>query len=134
MQKWCGFLAVVAATMALLCHGAEAGGKRPGDGKKLFWSGVAAGAAGTATYFALRDWSLHPKNPALSDGGAMVMGTMACAALSPIISTIAVKRELTLREAYAMSWDCVIPFVGSYLVNKAFDAHPEWEGKRKRRH
>jgi hypothetical protein len=30
--------------------------------------------------------------------------------------------------------DCAIPFIGGWLMNKAFDAHPEWEGKRPHKH
>jgi hypothetical protein len=133
MQKWIGFSTLVVAALVLLCQGAQAGGRH--EDHRLFFTGLAAGAAGTAAYFALRDWKLHGSAGAkISEGGAMVAGTAVCAALSPIFATVVVKRELTLREAYAMSWDCVIPFVGGWLVNKAFDAHPEWEGKRKRRH
>jgi hypothetical protein len=32
-----------------------------------------------------------------------------------------------------MTADCIVPFVGGWLMNKAFDDHPEWEGKRPRR-
>ena len=37
-----------------------------------------------------------------------------------------------MREAYVMTADCVIPFVGDWLMNQAFNAHPEWEAKGKR--
>ena len=41
-----------------------------------------------------------------------------------------------LRETgTCLTADCVVPFIGAWLVNKAFDAHPEWEPKpaKKRR-
>jgi hypothetical protein len=88
----------------------------------------------TAAYFGLRDWSWrHPKNAKVSDGGATVITTFGCMALSPIVSTVVLQRELTMREAYAMTGDCIIPFVGGWLVNQAFDAHPEWEAKTARK-
>jgi hypothetical protein len=103
--------------------------------KRLVVSSFAAGAAGTATYFALRDWRWrHPPNAKISEGGAMIAGTAVCAVLSPMLGTLAVNRELTLREVYVMTADCVIPFVGGWLMEKAFDAHPEWEGRRPHRH
>ena len=68
----------------------------------------------------------------MSSGGATVLTTVGCMALAPIAGTIAVQRELTLREAYVMTADCVIPFVGGWLMSQAFDAHPEWEGKGRR--
>jgi hypothetical protein len=37
------------------------------------------------------------------------------------------QRELTYREAYGLTADCIIPFIGSWLVDKTLDAHPEWD-------
>jgi len=125
--------AVVAAVLAVLCHSAEAGPKRHApaarnDDTRLIAGGIAAGAVGTAGYFALRDWRWrNPPNAKVSDGGALTITTIGCMALAPIISTVLVQRELTYREAYAMTADCIIPFIGGWLVNQAFDAHPEWE-------
>ncbi len=89
----------------------------------------------TAGYFALRDWRLnsHGRLHGLTSAGAMTVTTMGCLALSPIVGTVMVRRELTFREAYALTADCVIPFVGGWLVNRAFDAHPEWEPKPAKR-
>jgi hypothetical protein len=139
MQKWAGFLMVALAALALLCQSAEAGTRRNHDNSRLVAAGIVGGVAGTATSLALRDWRLrHPPNAKISEGGALIAGTFVCAALSPIVATILVKRELTLREAHVMAADCLIPFIGGWLVNKAFDAHPEWEGRkvhsRRRRH
>ena len=92
------------------------------------------GAASTAGFFALRNWQLHNKGRlnGLGINGAAIMTTGGCLALSPIVGTIVVQRELTFREAYGLTADCIIPFVGAWLVNKAFDAHPEWEPKKAR--
>jgi hypothetical protein len=130
-----GMFAVVAMAFALLCQNAEAGPlKRKKDDPRLTVSGFAVGAGMTAGYFALRDWRWKdPRNAKVSGGAATVITTVGCMALSPIVGTIVVQRELTLREAYVMTADCVVPFVGGWLMNKAFDDHPEWEGKRPRR-
>jgi hypothetical protein len=139
MKYGLGVFAAAVAAMALLCQSADAGPRRHhhhSDKAKLTAVGVGVGAGMTAAYFGMRDWRLRrPRNAMVSEGGAMVVTTFGCMALSPIVSTVVLQRELTMREAHAMTWDCVIPFVGGWLVNKAFDAHPEWEAKpvRKRR-
>jgi hypothetical protein len=125
----------VVAALALLCQGADAGTRRHHHGDpRLTAVGIGVGVGSTAVYFALRDWRRHPRPfHGISQGGAFAASTFACAALSPIVGTIVVQRELTMREAYVMTADCVIPFVGGWLMNKAFDAHPQWEGRKPRR-
>jgi hypothetical protein len=134
MKRWLGLVTVVVTGIALLCQSADARPlKRNQDDPRLTATGIGVGVGMTAAYFALRDWKWkEPRNAKVSNGGAMVITTVGCMALSPIVGTIAVQRELTLREAYAMTADCVIPFVGGWLMNKAFDAHPEWEAKGRR--
>jgi hypothetical protein len=137
MQRWVGLSAAVAAALVLLCQGADAGPRRHrhhSDDVKLTAAGIAVGVGSTAAYFALRDWRRHPRPyHGISEGGAFAISTFGCMAASPIVATIVVQRELTMREAYAMTADCVIPFVGGWLMNKAFDAHPEWEARKARR-
>ena len=56
--------------------------------------------------------------------------TIGCMALSPIISGLLVsaneRRELRSSEAMGMLADCVIPIIGGWIVQAAYDAHPEW--------
>ena len=133
MRRCCGFFAAALAATMLLCQCAEAGSRVRKDDPRLTVTGVAVGAGTTAGYLALRDWRWrNPSHPKVSNTGAVALTTVGCMALSPIISTIVVQRELTLREAYVMTADCVIPFVGGWLMNKAFDDHPEWEARGKR--
>lgn len=134
MKRWLGIVTVAVTGMMLLCQSADARIlKRNKDDPRLFWSGLAVGAGMTAGYFALRDWKWKdPRNPKISNGGAMALTTVGCMALAPMVGTIVVQRELTLREVYVMTADCVVPFVGGWLMSQAFDAHPEWEGKGRR--
>jgi hypothetical protein len=134
MMRWLGLVTVVVTGMTLLCQSADARPlKRNQDDPRLTASGIGVGLGMTAAYFALRDWKWkEPRNAKVSNGGAMVITTVGCMALSPIVGTIVVQRELTLREAYVMTADCVIPFVGGWLMNQAFNAHPEWEAKGRR--
>jgi hypothetical protein len=129
MKPWLGAVAGVAVVLGALCQNADARPRnRKGDDTRLTATGFAVGAGMTAAYFALRNWRWkEPRNAKVSNGGATVITTVGCMALSPIVGTIMVQRELTLREAYVMTADCVIPFVGGWLMNKAFDDHPEWE-------
>ena len=63
--------------------------------------------------------------------------TVGCMALSPIISGLLVsyneRRELKSSEAMGMLADCVVPFIGGWIVQAAYDAHPEWDAGTGRR-
>jgi hypothetical protein len=126
----------VVAGLALLCQDAVAGSRRQHtDDPRLKAASFGVGTASTVGYFALRDWHLNKSGRlhGLSTAGAATVTTMGCLALSPIVGTMMVQRELTFREAYGLAADCVIPFIGAWLVNRAFDAHPEWEPRPARR-
>jgi hypothetical protein len=53
------------------------------------------------------------------------MTTVGCMALTPIASGIVVQRELTRREVHGMLANCIVPFIGGWLTDAYFDAHPE---------
>jgi hypothetical protein len=134
MRQWI-LAGTVVAALALLCQSANAGSRRHTTDPRLDAASFIVGTGSTVGYFALRDWRLnsHGRLHGLTAAGAMTVTTMGCMALSPIVGTVMVRRELTFREAYALTADCVIPFIGGWLVNRAFDAHPEWEPKPVRR-
>ncbi|MEJ0076983.1 MAG: hypothetical protein WDO17_16370 [Alphaproteobacteria bacterium] len=56
--------------------------------------------------------------------------TVGCMALSPIVAGLLVsyneRRELRSNEVLGMAADCVLPFIGGWIMQAAFDAHPEW--------
>jgi hypothetical protein len=133
MKQWLSVLTAAGLAVAVCCQTAQAGSRRHHESDpRLIATGIAVGAGTTAGFFALRDWRLNGngRRHGLTTAGAVVATTAACMAISPIVATVAVQRELTFREAYAMTADCLIPFVGAWLVNKAFDAHPEWEPRK----
>ena len=128
-------LVLSVAALVLFSQAASAGSlRRHQTDPRLEATAFGVGVASTVGFFALRNWkwNQHGRVNGLTTAGAITVTTMACFALSPIIGTIAVRRELTFREAYALTADCVIPFVGGWLVNRAFDAHPEWEPRQAR--
>jgi len=135
MTRMLSGLTVVGAALALFCQTADAGPLRKNQSDpRLSAASLGVGIASTVGFFALRNWQLHNHGRlnGLGMNGAAVVTTGACLALSPIVGTLMVQRELTFREAYALTADCVVPFVGGWLVNKAFDAHPECEPRKAR--
>lgn len=135
MKAWHWILSgVVAATLALPATDANALVRRNQVDQRVTVAGTVVGLGTTAAFFGLRGWKLNRKGRynGIGPAGAAVLTTGGCLALSPIFATVAVQRELTFREAYGLAADCVIPFVGSYLVDQAFDANPHWEPKPKK--
>jgi opacity protein-like surface antigen len=64
-------------------------------------------------------------------GATMVLTSIGCAAVSPIVGTLVLNRPLTMREGHVTIANCFIPFLGGWMVNAAYDAHPEWEAPAK---
>jgi hypothetical protein len=130
MNRKLAFLAAFVAAFAFASQGAQANGRHH-DNKKLAAVAIGVGAASGAAFFALNDWRWNGWNTNTAGGltrlGAWGVTTMGCAAVSPIVATIVLKRELTMREAHVLVGSCVVPIVGGLLVNAVWDAHPEWE-------
>jgi hypothetical protein len=57
--------------------------------------------------------------------------TVGCMALSPILAGLLVsaneRRELRSSEVLGMAADCVLPFIGGWIMQAAFDANPHWD-------
>lgn len=134
MNRKVAIFAAALMAFAFTAPGAQAGSHRTDKRLKAVSMGV--GAAATAGYFAINHWHWHwdSKAAGISMAGASLLTTIGCAAVSPMVATVVLKRELTLREADVLVGSCVIPIIGGWLVNKAFDAHPEWEAADKPAH
>lgn len=124
-----GILAVAIAGLALSVQEADAGPRKKPVDPRL--QGVALGvrAASKVGYFALRDWrwSGSGRYYGVTKGGAYAFATIGCMAVAPMVGTAVVRRPLTYREAHVMMGGCVIPVVGGWLVNAAYEANPHWE-------
>jgi hypothetical protein len=125
-RKFAIFAAVIAA-FAFTAQAANAGSRRHID-KRLAAVSIGVGAASTAGFFALNDW--HWKWDSARHGitslGAWGATTIGCAALSPMVATVVLNRPLTYREAHILVGSCLIPVIGGWLVNEAYNHHVLW--------
>ena len=121
-------LAVFAAAVAALtisCQAASAGARKEIDPRITRTSWVVGGAA-TAGYFAFNDWRVGGSwnnSSGVSRIGAYGITTFACAAISPMVATVVLNRPLKFREAHILIGSCIVPFIGGWLVNEAYNAH-----------
>jgi len=89
---------------------------------------IGVGAATTALYFGINDWNWkwNAARAGITQTGAIVGTTIGCAAVSPMVATVVLNRPLSYREAHVLVASCIIPFVGGWLVNEAYDHHIMW--------
>lgn len=99
---------------------------------RLFAASVIAGGAMTGTYFAIEN---HRALKLRGDGkhfstGAYALTTVGCMTIAPMLAAAIVwsteRRHLTSREALGLGAGCVIPFLGTAIVDAAYRAHPHW--------
>ena len=120
-------LAAILATVVFLCHPAGAQQRKPINptiDATNFW----VGSAWTAVFFGINHFdakwnSAHAGMTALSAG---VLTTVGCVATAPMVASAVLARPLTYREAYMLVGSCVIPIVGGWLVNEAFNNGWMW--------
>lgn len=128
MNKRLAILAAVIAAFAFTCQSADAKGRKHHIDKRISAVSIGVGAASTAGFFAINNWKWNWDNSSgLSRWGAWGITTLGCAAVSPMVATVVLDRPLTQREAHVMMGSCVVPLIGGWLVNEAYEAHPEWE-------
>lgn len=90
---------------------------------RLEAANTVVGVGSLGAYYVIRHDSPITNNPA---SAAFVLSTIGCAAVTPIVGTIVVNRPLTMREVYVGTGNCVLPFVGGWLMNAWFDRYG-WE-------
>lgn len=127
MKRKFVMLAAAIAAFTFVTQAAEAGGRRHVD-KRLTAVSIGVGAASTAAYFALNDWNWKwdSARHGITSLGAWGATTLGCAALSPIVGTVVLNRPLSYREAHVLIGSCVIPVIGGWLVNEAYNNHILW--------
>ena len=141
MKKYFLVLATLIAALGLISQPAEAAKKKkttvvvtpaPAVWHPLgwWWSGqrdpavststAIVGGAATGTYFAIRNES----SVIGGAGGAYAATSFGCMVVAPIFTTMMVQRQLTRREVWVMSANCIVPFVGGWWVNAVLDQNP----------
>jgi len=128
MNRKLAIFAALIAAFAFTVQAADAKSYRHGDKKKLLAVEIGVGAASTAAYFAIGGWNWDSWNYSngLTRLGAWGVTTVGCAAVSPMVATAVLNRPLKYREAHILVASCVIPFVGGWLVNEAYNHHVLW--------
>jgi hypothetical protein len=115
------------AAFAFTAHSADAKARKKID-PRISAVSIGVGAASTAGYFAINHWSGHwnSSTAGISQAGAIGLTTLGCAAVSPMVATAVLNRPLTYREAHILIASCVIPIVGGWLVNEAYNNGTLW--------
>src|SRR6185312_301274 len=122
--------AAAAVAVAFSCQSADAHWRHHPhrSDARLAAVSVGVGAASTAAFFAINDWKWKwHNNSSLTSLGAWGATTVGCIALAPIVATVVLDRPLTQREAGVLAGSCIVPIIGGWLVDAAYDAHPEWD-------
>ena len=96
---------------------------RPGS--TVFWGGAAVGAGTGAAGYYLTQKHGTPPHRFMSFGTAYAVTTYACAVVYPFVGTVMLNRPLTPREMYDGVGDCIVPFIGGYIVD-AMLPHDAW--------
>jgi hypothetical protein len=100
-----------------------------GEDCHLFFGGLGIGiGTGVAGYYLTKKHG-YPGHASLSTGLAYGATTYACAALYPIVGTWLLNRPLTPREMYIGVGECVVPFIGGWLVD-TYLPHTAWTDGR----
>jgi hypothetical protein len=125
MKKLTFCVAILAGALMLMAQNARAqeGFRLFRGDPELIIPSIGVGLATTGAYFAVRN--AGGGGHRITQLGAWGLTTVGCMALTPIISGIVVQRELTRREAHVMIADCIVPFIGGWIMHAYFDAHPE---------
>lgn len=128
MNRKVAFAIAALAALALSYGPANAGGRDKHEEAVMTATGIGVGAASTAAYFAFNNWNWKwdSSRAGITSLGAAVGTSIGCAALSPFVASAALERPLKYREAHELIAGCIIPVIGSWLVDQAYDNGILW--------
>jgi hypothetical protein len=96
-----------------------------GQDPRFFYGGTAIGiGTGVGSYYLTKKHGFPGHRP-VSVSAAYGITTFACAVATPFVDTFLLNRPLTPREMYTSVGDCIVPFIGGWLVDKALP-HDAW--------
>jgi hypothetical protein len=118
-------LALLVALLALSlgAQNAAALERKPID-NRLRAASISVGAASTAGYLALNDWHLNGWHGTVISSGGRVRadyGRLRGGVANGGHRTA--RRPLKFREAHILFGSCLIPIIGGWLVNEAYNQH-----------
>jgi len=129
MRKCVGLLAVMAAVTDWHCHAARADWVLARERPPLFAAELATGAATTAAYLV----ATNHNHSGISNSAFWGLTTVACVVAVPVFGALVINatehRQLTSREVFAGTANCLVPFLGGWFWNAQFDAHPAWQSR-----
>jgi hypothetical protein len=96
-----------------------------GGDPRLAVGGIAIGAGTTVASYYMTKKHGYPPHRFSSVGAAMAVTTYACAVVTPFVGTVLLNRMLTPREMYIGVGDCIVPFIGGWLVD-TYLPHDAW--------
>jgi len=96
-----------------------------GQDPRLTTAGIGVGIAADAVSWDLTRKHGTPPVRHVSWGAAYGITTFGCAVVYPMVATVMVNRPLTPREAYDGIADCVVPFIGGWIVDASLP-HTAW--------
>jgi hypothetical protein len=128
MKRSLALAAAMVAAFVFTMPTAEAGGRRH-VAKEVKAAAIITGAAATVTYFAINDWRWRWQNNSsnLTSLAAYGATTLGCIAVAPMVGTVLAKRPMTMREGHILAGSCILPIIGGWLVNEAYNNNPQWE-------
>jgi hypothetical protein len=132
------------AAALILAMGLQSGAAHAGDHSlrtflfhnqdpRLTATGIGVGVAGDAATYALVHKHGVPATRLASPGFAYGVTTFGCAVVYPIAATVVLHRALTPREAYTGIADCIIPFIGGWIVDATLPHTAWYDGLPERR-
>ncbi len=97
---------------------------------RLTVTGIAVGLGWDGAYYGMRHKIAYQNSHIrpVTALGAYTLATVGCAAAYAIFGTLWVNRPLTTREVWIGTANCVVPFVGGWIVDAAFHGQPWWDG------
>jgi hypothetical protein len=117
--------AAIVAAFAFTVPSAQAKHRHGHVDKRLGYVSTGVGAVWTGGLWAAKN---------VSTGAAIGIGTFGCMVTSPMVATVVLDRPLTYREAHVLAGSCLIPFIGGWLVNEAYDSGMLWAPDEKHGH
>jgi hypothetical protein len=96
-----------------------------GQDPRLTAVGLGIGIAGDAVSWDVTRKHGYPPVRAMTPLGAYAATAAGCVIAYPFVATIVINRMLTPREAYTGMANCVIPFIGGWIVDAALP-HDAW--------